>query len=215
MGWSDIEYTQIGTWPNWEWIYTFGGEEIDIIDWINLTDSVINVNSDEIISLHQTIRSQTDEETNRLIPGTEEFTSVLNDITSKISYLDGGTGFYDRSALNHIHSEYQFNPNFTNIKIGVNFRQYNPDTRGSIFMDTSYLITNNEFGIYSGVDLNFLNENLKINTTLRLDKNENFEFNFSPTSIVYKTSDVDILRFSLSSAVRNPTLSEQYLYYNG
>ena len=135
---EDIEYTQVGTWPNWEWIYTFNGEEIDIIDWINLTDSVINTNTDEIISIHQLTRSQTDYLTNRLIPGTEEFTSALNDITSKISYLDGGTGFYDKSALNHIHSEYQFNPNQQqNIKIGVNFRQYRPDSRGSIFMDTT------------------------------------------------------------------------------
>jgi len=215
FGWSDIEYTQVGTWPNWEWIYTFNGEEIDIIDWINLTDSVINANTDEIISLHQTIRNQTDQETNRLIPGSEEFTSALNEITSKISYLEGGTGFYDKSALNHIHSEYQFNPNLTNIKVGINFRQYKPDTKGSIFMDTANLITNNEFGIYSGIALDVFDENLKINTTLRLDKNENFEFNFSPAaSLVYKASNVDILRFSLSSAVRNPTLSEQYLYYN-
>ena len=51
-------------------------------------------------------------------------------------------------------------------------------------MDTLNLITNNEFGIYSGIDLNFFNENLKINTTLRLDKNENFEFNFSPVSSI-------------------------------
>ena len=151
FGWSDIEYTQVGTWPNWEWIYTFNGEEIDIIDWINLTDSVINANTDEIISLHQTIRNQTDQETNRLTPGSEEFTSALNEITSKISYLEGGTGFYDKSALNHIHSEYQFNPNLTNIKVGINFRQYKPDTKGSIFMDTANLITNNEFGIYSGI----------------------------------------------------------------
>ena len=215
FGWSDIEYTQVGTWPNWEWIYTFNGEEIDIIDWINLTDSVINANTDEIISLHQTIRNQTDQETNRLIPGSEEFTSALNEITSKISYLEGGTGFYDKSTLNHIHSEYQFNPNLTNIKVGINFRQYKPDTKGSIFMDTANLITNNEFGIYSGIALDVFDENLKINTTLRLDKNENFEFNFSPAaSLVYKASNVDILRFSLSSAVRNPTLSEQYLYYN-
>ena len=24
--------------------------------------------------------------------------------------MEGGTGFYDKSALNHIHGEYQFNP---------------------------------------------------------------------------------------------------------
>ena len=31
---------------------------------------------------------------------------TLSDITSKISYLERGTGFYDKSSLNHIHTEY-------------------------------------------------------------------------------------------------------------
>ena len=82
-------------------------------------------------------------------------------------------------------------------------------------MDTTSLIKNNEFGIYTGFDSDFFNENIKINTTFRIDKNENFNYNFSPAaSLVFKSNKNNILRLSLSSAIRNPTLSDQYLFYN-
>ena len=179
-----------------------------------MSDSVLNANAEEIIAIHDFTRTQTDLLTNRLEPGTEEFTNTLNDITSKIP-IEGGTGFYDKSALNHIHSEYQFNPSFSSIKIGANFRQYTPDSKGSIFMDTASKISNTEYGIYSGFEKNLFFDKLKVNGTFRMDKNENFDFNFSPAaSLVYKATETDIIRFSLSSAVRNPTLSDQYLYYN-
>jgi iron complex outermembrane receptor protein len=46
----------------------------------------------------------------------------------------------------------------------------------------------------------------------RLDKNQNFDFLFSPAgSIVWKPSENNYLRASFSSAIRNPTLSDQYL----
>ena len=119
------------------------------------------------------------------------------------------------SALNHIHSEYQFKQELTHFKIGANFRQYRPDSKGSIFMDTASTIINNEFGFYAGAEIKFLGEFLKLNTTLRGDKNENFDLNFSPAaSIVYKPNKQDVIRFSFGSALRNPTLSDQYLYYN-
>ena len=46
--------------------------------------------------------------------------SALSNITSKISYLEGGTGFFDKSSLHHIHTEYIFNPIIGNITIGGN-----------------------------------------------------------------------------------------------
>ena len=217
IGWSipqDSTYI-IPSFPFVETVYIFNGEIIEISDWMMLSDSVLNANTEALIASHNFTRDETDLITNQLIPGTQEFTDALNDITSKISYLEGGTGFYDKSALNHIHTEYQFNPSFSNIKLGANFRQYRPDSKGSIFMDTASKITNNEFGIYSGMESDLFNEKIKLNGTIRLDKNDNFDFNFSPAaSIVYKPSEKDILRLSFSSAIRNPTLSDQYLYYN-
>ena len=100
-----------------------------------MSDSILNLNSELIINNHNIVRNLTDLETGRLIPGTDEFKQALEDITSKTA-IDGGTGFYDKSALNHIHLEWQFNPHFAKVKIGANFRQYTPDTQGSLFMDT-------------------------------------------------------------------------------
>ena len=58
-------------------------------------------------------------------------------------------------------------------------------------------------------------EVLKLSSTLRADKNENFDLNVSPAaSLVYTPTEKNIIRLSFSSAIRNPTLADQYLYYN-
>ncbi len=189
----------------------------NVYNGFTLCDSVLNANIETITSVHNNAREFADKMTGRLVPGSQEFINALEDITSKTSYLEGGTGFYDRSALSHIHAEYQFNTVNSDVKIGVNYRIYNPDTRGSIFLDTADKITNSEFGIYSGIESNLhkIINGLKLNTTIRIDKNENFNFNYSPAaSIIYKPTEKDYLRLSFSSAIRNPTLSDQYLYYN-
>ena len=198
-------------------IWTFEGDTILLNDWAEMSDSILFNNTDAIIANHKSTRNITD--VSRLEPGSEAFNNAINNITSKISYLEGGTGFYDKSSLNHIHGEYQIKPGLFSIpgitKIGSNFRQYTPDSKGSIFMDTISKIINNEFGAYIGNESSFFNDRLKINTTLRADKNENFELNFSPAaSLVFKPNNKDIIRLSFGSAIRNPTLSDQYLFYN-
>ena len=48
-----------------------------------------------------------------------------------------------------------------------------------------------------------------------LDKNQNFNYLISPaTSFVYTPNENDVIRVSLSSAIRNPTLTDQYLNYD-
>ena len=194
--------------------YFFNGKPIDINDWIMSSDSVLNANSELIIANHISVRDLTDIQTGRLVPGTDEFKAALEDITSKTAYLNGGTGFYDKSALNHIHAEYFLvNNDIDKIKIGGNIRVYAPDTRGSLFMDTTDMISNKETGIYLGFEKK--GEKGTFSTTLRYDKNENFELNFSPAvSLVFTPTVKDIVRISISSAIRNPTLADQYLFYN-
>lgn len=220
FNWDDVNWNVDGPFYNpltGGFVYDFNGTLIpaaNVEDGILMTDSVLNANTENIISSHELTRYQTDLLTNRLIPGTEDFSNALNDITSRISFLEGGTGFYDKSALNHLHAEYQINPKFSEIKFGFNIREYRPDSKGSIFMDTASKISNREYGIYSGIETDLSKNKIKINGTIRLDKNENFDFNFSPAaSIIYKNND-HIFRLSFSSAIRNPTLSDQYLYYN-
>lgn len=156
-------------------------------------------------------------------PGTQRFDEAFRDITTSLSYTEGGTRFYDKSALAHIHGEYKFNDlgkgdlaNDWDITVGGNYRLYLPDSKGSILLDTNGRSINTyEFGFYVGNSLDFFNEKLKWNTTVRVDKHENFNWLVSPaTSLVYTPNQNQFFRVSFSSGIRNPTLTDQYLFYN-
>lgn len=148
-------------------------------------------------------------------PGTTRFDSLYQQIISQ-KFNQGGTRFFDRSALYHLHGEYIINTGWFDVTIGANGRLYFPDSEGTIFIDTGdRKITNNEFGIYAGLESNLFYNRLKLNMSGRLDKNQNYEPLFSPAfSAVYVISTKHVARFSATSAIRNPTLADQYLYYN-
>ncbi|NOT37834.1 MAG: TonB-dependent receptor [Saprospiraceae bacterium] len=156
-------------------------------------------------------------------PGTPEFEKEFNNIISRIAYSEGGTRFFDRSALVHGQGEYQFKDIYSNnwlnsldITAGASGRIYYPNSKGSILLDTgSANITTKEWGVYVGPTLNTMSNKLRFNITGRLDKNQNFDYLFSPAaSVVYQPSKNNYLRVSFSSAIRNPTLTDQYLFYN-
>lgn len=156
-------------------------------------------------------------------PGTGRFREKFDDITSRIAYSEGGTQFYDRSALVHGQGEYQFADlvngsvlNDLDVVAGASARIYYPDSKGSILLDTgSTNIDTYEYGVYAGGNFGFLENSLRLNVTVRLDKHENFDYLVSPAaSIVFQPSKNNYLRLSFSSAIRNPTLTDQYLHYN-
>jgi outer membrane receptor protein involved in Fe transport len=153
---------------------------------------------------------------NRFQPGTVEFDSALNAITSRVSYLENGSRFYDKSALYNIQAERKFNVDGFELVVGGSGRLYTPNSRGSIFSDTAgRKITNSEYGLYAGIEKRYLNDQLKLNATIRTDKNENFDRVYSPAaSAVYTNKKGDVYRLSLTSAVRNPTLADQYIFFN-
>ncbi len=159
---------------------------------------------------------------NFLVPGTDEFNDAFQKIISTPSgqIVDGlgvsGTRIIDRSALYHMHGEYTFEPEALNyLKVGANARLYTPESEGTIFIDSTGVdITNFEFGIYGGGEIK-LAEDFTLSGTLRMDKNQNFDYLFSPAaSIVMTPGENNFLRVSFSSAIRNPTLSDQYLDFD-
>ena len=173
-------------------------------------------------SLSAEVGNPIDGSLNHLEPGTPEFQNAFNDITGRISFAEGGTKFYDKSALYHVHGEYLFNDvaqsgaiTDLDLRVGANYRMYTPDSQGSILLDTfGRNINTYEYGIYGGGTME-LNSLLKISGSLRMDKNQNFDYLFSPAaSLVYNPNEINTLRFSFSSAIRNPTLTDQYLFYN-
>lgn len=145
-------------------------------------------------------------------PGTARFDSLFNAITSRPNnHPDGGTRFIDRSALYHIHGEYNLETSFfKELKFGSNARLYKPESEGTIFSDSITSISNFEYGFYAGATKSV--GDFLFSATLRSDKNENFDRLWSPAaSIVWAPDQVNYLRVSFSSAIRNPTLSDQYL----
>ena len=154
--------------------------------------------------------------------GTDRFNKKFDEIRTTLNsnsglFQNNGSALYDRSALYHVHGEYNFDvAGLEYLKVGANARLYTPDTRGTVFADTGDIkITNWEVGAYLGVEKKFFEDKLAISATLRGDKNQNFNVIATPAaSIVFKPKPGSFLRASFSAAVRNPTLSDQYLDLN-
>jgi len=186
----------------------------------NQAQSVLSLFNDSLTRWHGLVRDSL----NRLnvgniqplfIPGTEGFDTAFAGVTDRL-LGQGGARFYDKSALFHLHGEYKFKAwkDLLEFTVGANGRMYMPNSNGTIFSDTAGTrIYNFEAGAYLGVDLKL--EKIKISLTNRVDKNVNFPFLWSPAlSFVYVPHKKHTLRLSLSSAVRNPTLTDQYFNYN-
>lgn len=161
----------------------------------------------------------------RLEPGSQAFKDSLNKIIQGNNFNDGGSRLVDRSALYHVQGEYKFTPSFMDIIVGASYRIYVPNSDGSIFSDTlkdasrpelgKVDISIYEVGAYTLLEKKVLADRLKINASARLDKSKNFNVVFSPAaSVVYSVKKKHHYRLSFSSALRNPTLQDQYLYYN-
>lgn len=193
-------------------------------------------NYDNLVAWHQNARNYADSVSGaffkgHLQPGTAAFNEAFNRITSTKSGEAGGTRFFDKSALYHVHGEYRFAPKWVDQwTVGGNVRYYRPYSEGTIFSDTltrqydamgvaidsSYRrITNREFGVYTGIEKKVWADRVILSGTVRMDKNQNFNYLFTPAlSAVYAPDQKNYLRFSFSSAIRNPTLTDQYLFLN-
>ena len=181
--------------------------------------SVMNLYRDSLVAWHQAVQNYV----NNLQglyqpyfePGTERFDTAFAGVTNRL-LGQGGSRFYDKSALFHLHGEYKFHAwkKLLEFTVGGNARLYMPNSNGTIFSDTNGTrIYNFEAGAYLGVDLKL--EKFKVSFTNRVDKNINFPFLWSPAlSFVYVPNKSHTLRISFSSAVRNPTLTDQYFNYN-
>jgi iron complex outermembrane receptor protein len=149
----------------------------------------------------------------RFEPGTERFDSAFNAITSRTN-REGGSRFFDRSLLYHIMGEYRYNIATFDWVLGGNFRQYRPYSQGTIFLDTTERITNSEIGTFMGVEKKLFNNKVKTTATLRADKNQNFDWLLSPAGTIVYVQKEHVFRVSASSAIRNPTLADQYINLN-
>ncbi len=214
----------------------------DYSNWLTDYSDSLNAWHNEVEQLTNTSTANIPniDETGYLSPGTEDFSTAFNQITSANSNAqDGGTRFSDKSKLYHIHGEYNWTTQqIDKITLGSNYRMYRPNSEGTIFTDSVshfykvdlngdyYLnkegnpkvftelnkIINEEWGAYLGLEKKMFDNKFITRAALRADKNKNFNLIFTPAfSLVYSIKKNHTLRASLTSALRNPTLADQYL----
>lgn len=149
-------------------------------------------------------------------PGSAAFNNALQTITQNPD-LTQGAKFIDNSKIFHSDANYNFKEliKFAEIQVGGSARQYRLDSQGTIFTDFDGPISYSEFGAYTQVQKKFLKEErLKFTGSVRYDKSELFDGQFSPrVSFVYsagKNKNHNI-RASFQTGFRNPTTQDLFI----
>lgn len=166
---------------------------------------------------HAAARAAAD--TGRLLPGTPEFQSAFNAVTSD-GDLTTGSRFIDRTKLRHMDANYNFShltADFADIQVGGSFREYELNSQGTIFTDIDGPISYSEFGLYTQIQKQFLDDRLKFTGSVRYDKNEFFDGFFSPRASVTYTAGENRnhnFRASWQTGFRNPTTQDLFIGLN-
>ncbi|WP_298779469.1 TonB-dependent receptor [uncultured Polaribacter sp.] len=169
------------------------------------------LNSDEA---HAAARETAD--TGRLEPGTAGFQQAFDKITADPNLLTGAK-FRDQTKLYHADANYNFQDqiDIAEIQVGASYRRYSLNSFGNIFTDADGPINYDEYGVYTQAQKKFLEDDrLKVTASLRYDKAQNFDGNFSPrVSLAYAGGEDKNQNFraSFQTGFRNPTTQDQYI----
>jgi outer membrane receptor protein involved in Fe transport len=148
----------------------------------------------------------------RYLPGSAEFNAQKERLI-KIQG-NGGAGILSQSKLYHVEGQYNLGPiiKIVEVLVGGNFRMYDMFTNGTLFDDKNNPIKIKEGGAFIQASKKVLNDNLKLTTSLRYDKNQNFDGHFTPrASAVYTVAKNHNFRTSFQTGFRNPTPGDQYI----
>ena len=165
---------------------------------------------------HSIARSVAD--TGRLLPGTDAFKNAFNQVISDPSVLSGSK-LVDNSRIYHSDANYNFKDiiKFAEIQAGGSFRQYELNSYGRIYTDANGPIRYDEYGAYTQVMKKMIDDRLKFTGSIRYDKAQNFDGNFSPrVSLVYSggKNKNHNFRGSFQTGFRNPSTQDQYIGFN-
>ncbi len=155
-------------------------------------------------------------DTGRLIPGTPEFQRAFNQVTTNPD-LASGSKFLEKSSFRHADGNYNFShitSNFADIQIGGSFREYKLNSEGTVFTDADGPIKYSEYGVYTQLQRKLLDERLKLTGSVRYDKSQLFDGNFSPrfsVSYTFGANKTRNLRASVQTGFRNPTTQDLFI----
>lgn len=166
--------------------------------------------------LHAVARAVADQ--GRFLPGTPEFVQALEVVRANPD-LTSGAKFIDRSRYWHSDMNYNLKDmiKFAEIQVGGSFRRYIMNSEGTIFTDFDGPLSYDEYGAYTQIQKKFLDDRLKFTGSIRYDKSQNFDGQFSPrVSFVYSAGERKNHNFraSFQTGFRNPTTQDQYIGLN-
>ncbi len=158
--------------------------------------------------------------TPRYLPGTPEYEQAFAEVTNDPNFKTGGK-FIDKTTLKHVEGNYNFRDliSFAEIQVGGSLRRYSLNSEGTIFTDYPGLssIYIDEGGAYIQISKKMMDERLKLSTSLRYDKQNQFDGNFSPRfSAVYSAgvNKEHNFRVSFQTGFRNPSTQDLYIGLN-
>ncbi len=151
----------------------------------------------------------------RYMPGTPEFQNAL-DVVKQDPNLKTGAKFKDNSKIYHSDVNYNFRDliSFAEFQLGGSFRRYSLNSSGTIFTDYDGPIKYDEYGAYAQVQKKFMDDRLKFTGSVRYDKSELFDGQYSPrVSFVYSAGAQKNhnIRASFQTGFRNPTTQDLYI----
>ena len=151
----------------------------------------------------------------RFLPGSESYNKA-KDVSTNTFGLNG-SGVFSNSKFYHADGQYDFSKSIKvfELLVGGSMRQYKMFTNGSLFDDKVNKISIQEYGTFVQAGKKLLEDKLKLSASIRFDKNENFEGNFTPRfSGVYTLNNFHNFRASYQTGFRNPTPVDQFINLN-
>jgi iron complex outermembrane recepter protein len=150
------------------------------------------------------------------MPGTAAYDQLYKEYREK-DIVNGGGAFLEKTNMYHAEGVYNFKNqiSFMDVLVGANVRQYQLRSNGTLFADTKDdrdgSIPINEYGGFVQAAKDVFNGHLKLTASMRYDKNQNFEGQFSPRVSAVTSFGNSNIRFSIQQGFRIPTTQNQYI----
>ena len=147
-------------------------------------------------------------------PGSAAF-NQLSEQFRALSIADGGAQFLDKSKMWHAEGSWDLSNriDWAEIVVGANWRQYSLNSEGTLFAldNDGEEVSFSEYGAYGQITKRLMNDQLKLQGSLRYDKNENFEGQLSPRLSAVFSQGNHNFRGSFQRGFRLPTTQDQFI----
>jgi len=149
-------------------------------------------------------------------PGSPLFNELFDKVTSD-GNLETGSKFIDQTKMSVGEGNYNFArllDDKWDLQVGGSFRQYALNSQGTIFTDYDGPIKYSEYGAYVQAIKKLMDDRLKLQASIRYDKNEFYDGNFSPrASVTFAVDEArnHNLRSSFQTGFRYPTTQDLFI----